>query len=328
MVSFESRRPYPGRFAYAAGLIGAGLVGAMAIPSAYAAPAGNDAEAVARVNWREAIARTPVPYESCFEAAYPSTDWTEVACVEAPDRVYVPRGNASTQTVGDGHDYAASVSGLMSSAVGSFPTVTGVTSERDGRPNTYSIQLNSNFMTTPACQGISGCQSWEQFVYSSSERSAFMQYWLIDYGNTCPQGWNSFDGSCYKNSAAVRVPKLPITELASLKLSGSAVANGTDTLVFTTPTKAYSTTGADSVVFLATDWQQAEFNIIGDGGGSKATFNKGSSLTVKVAVTNGTTNAPACVADAGTTGETNNLTLGTCSTAGGAAPYIQFVESN
>ncbi|MBS0445194.1 MAG: hypothetical protein JSR59_04500 [Proteobacteria bacterium] len=296
--------------------------------SAHAQAAAAGAEAAARDQWRESIARTPVPYEGCFEAEYPATAWQKVACVQAPDRVYIPRAGSSTQTTGNGHDYAASVSGLMSASVGSFPVVTGVTSERDGRANVYSIQLNSNFMSTLACNGISGCLSWEQFVYSSSERSAFMQYWLINYGSKCPSGWNSFDGSCYKNSAAVRVPMLPISDLASLKLSGTAVDGGNDTLVFTTPTKAYSTGGADSVVYLATAWQQSEFNIVGDGGGSKATFNRGSSLTVKVAVTDGSTAAPACAADAGTTGETNNLNLGGCSGFGGATPYIQFVESN
>jgi hypothetical protein len=65
-----------------------------------------------------------------------------------------------------------------------------------------------------------------------------------------------------------------------------------------------------------------------NGGGSKATFNKGSSVTVKVTVTHGSTAAPACSSNAGTTGETNNLTLGACSAVSDARPYIQFKESN
>ena len=91
---------------------------------------------------------------------------------------------------------------------------------------------------------------------------------------------------------------------------------------------AYSTTGSDSVVDLATAWTESEFNIIGDGDGSEADFNAGSSITVKVAVTNGTKNAPICAADSGTTGETNNLNLGACTSTGGASPYIEFTESN
>ena len=131
-----------------------------------------------------------------------------------------------------------------------------------------------------------------------------------------------------QNSAAVTVPKQAITQLAHLKLSGTAVKGGTDKLVFTTETEAYTTTGKDSVVDLATDWHSSEFNIIGDGGGSEATFNSGSSVTVKIALTDGSTAEPTCATNAGTTGETNNLNLKSCSVSGGSTPAIQFTESN
>jgi hypothetical protein len=323
-MSFDPRKPC---VAFATALLAAGTMPAALAQTAVPEVATVSAEALMHENWRETIARTSVPHEGCFEAEFPNAVWVEARCTVAPDKVYLPRGG-NPQTVGNGADYAASVGNLMSVAVGSFPTVTGVTSERDGGANVYSIQLNSNFMSTAACNGHSGCLAWEQFVYSSSETAAFMQYWLIDYGNSCPSGWNSYSGSCYKNSAAVTVPKEPITSLASLKLSGSAVSGGNDTLVFTAGTHAYSTTGKDSVTDLASAWKQAEFNIIGDGGGSKATFNRGSSITVKVAVTHGSTAAPGCASNAGTTGETNNLTLGSCSGVSGATPYIQFKESN
>ncbi|MGD0866321.1 MAG: hypothetical protein ABSA49_12275, partial [Rhizomicrobium sp.] len=69
-------------------------------------------------------------------------------------------------------------------------------------------------------------------------------------------------------------------------------------------------------------------NIFGDGGGSVASFNKGSSITVKVNIANGR-RAPDCVAHGGTTGETNNLTLGKkCTASGGKTPAISFTESN
>jgi hypothetical protein len=71
-----------------------------------------------------------------------------------------------------------------------------------------------------------------------------------------------------------------------------------------------------------------EENSCQDGDGSEATFNSGSSLTVKVAVSNGTKNAPTCAPNSGTTGETNNLNLGSCAGTGAATPYIEFVESN
>jgi hypothetical protein len=309
--------------------VAASLVSAVSISSAFAAPPADDAEAQAREAWRETIVSTPVPEEACFHASYPSTQWIKVECSTAPNHPYVPRSAVIKHTVGDGDDYVAAVSGLMSKSVGSFPTVTGVTSETGLLgANDYSLQLNSNFMVTAACNGISSCLSWEQFVYSSGYEEAFMQYWLIDYGKKCPGGWNSYEGSCYRNSAAVSVPLEAITELETLRLSGSAKLNGKDTLVFTADTEAYSTTGKDSVVDLATAWQESEFNVIGDGDGSAAVFNKGSKIKVKIQVTDGSTSSPACVADGGTTGETNNLNLKSCTVAGGAKPSMEFTESN
>ena len=314
--------------------IAAGVLSAAALSSAFAGPASGEEAARAQESWREAIAQAEVPAEGCFHASYPSMEWHKVACAEAPNIQYRPRSGRISQTVGDGNDYAAEVSsGLISKTLGSFPSVTGVTSETGvGGKNSYSLQLNSNFMNTPACDGAAvpaDCLDWLQYVYSSDEESAFMQYWLIFWNTTCPAGWFSDgQGDCYKNSAAVTVPKEPITELQTIKISGSAKAGGKDTLVMTVGTEAYTTSGKDSVVYLATAWTESEFNVIGDGGGSEADFNAGSSIKVKVAVANGTTDEPVCASNAGTTGETNNLTLHACTAKSAATPYIEFTEKN
>jgi len=281
--------------------------------------------------WRDTIARTPVPQEGCFTAAYPTLAWQQVACRAAPSRPYVPRNGRAGFTVGDGNDYSAVVAGLISTTVGTFPTITGLKKEKGaGVANAYSLQINSQFFASPTCSGAanpSKCLGWEQFVYSTTG-AAFMQYWLIDYNTTCPSGgWMRYSSDCYRNSAAVGVPAEPIKQLGSLKLSGTAVANGTDTLVFTTAVKAYSTTGKDSVVDLAAFWNASEWNVIGDGGGSEAVFNKGTSITVNIALTDGLTTAPTCKGNDGTTGETNNLNLGACTPSAGATPSVQFVES-
>jgi hypothetical protein len=249
----------------------------------------------------------------------------------APARPFLPRHGRLVRTVGNGDDYAAGSAGLTSEAVGSFPKVTGVTSETGSNgANDYSLQLNSNFMLTAACaSGGSGCFGWLQYVYSSGEEAAFMQYWLINYGSKCPAGgWMSYYPDCYKNSAAVGVPQLPITDLADLKMTGKAVSGGKDFLTFTSSGEAYRTSGKDSVVYLAAGWNASEFNIIGDGGGSEANFNTGSSVTVQIALVDGSTAAPTCEVNAGTTGETNNLNLKNCSVAAGTKPSIKFVESN
>ena len=75
-------------------------------------------------------------------------------------------------------------------------------------------------------------------------------------------------------------------------------------------------------------WKESEFNVVGDAGGSRANFNTPVSIAVRLALTDGTTAAPKCVANAGTTGESNNLNLGKCSTASGTSPSIKFTESN
>lgn len=290
--------------------------------------------------WRTAIAHTKVPGNGCFQASYPLTVWRQVQCSVAPLRAYVPATGAhGAQTTGDGHDYAGVTSGITLDATGSFPKAKHLTSETGagGRANFYSIQLNSNFMSgNQSCASAfdsSKCLSWLQYVYSSSEHAAFMQYWLIHYtGGTvhCPSGWASFSDDCFKNSASVQVPLQVITELPNISIAGSAVAGGLDTLTMTTATQAYSTTGQDSVVFLATGWHGSEFNVIGDGGGSAANFNDGTKLAVRIDLDDGTTAKPTCQSDAGTTGETNNLDLGACKAKpgkNGNLPFVQFTES-
>ena len=309
----------------------AAVVFAASLP--LAGQAADDAEAQNQETWREAIARTQVPAAGCFQASYPNLMWNKIECKAAPDVPYIPRSGRISQTVGDGTDYAAEVTtGMINKTIGSFPKDPGVKTEKGLLgANDYSLQLNSNFMHTATCDGAGDpaeCLDWEQFVYSSGYEAGFMQYWLINWNNLCPSGWTSYSSDCYTNSDAVPVPKVGIGKLKTLKLSGAAVKGGIDTLVLTVGTQAYSTTGLDSVVNLAHAWKESEFNIIGDGSGSAADFNSGSSVTVKVTVFNGTEDKPTCASDAGTTGETNNLNLGSCTGTGGTSPYIQFSESN
>ena len=300
----------------------------------------DDSVQAAQVTWHQAMAVQPSG-EGCFQATFPSTSWERVACTTAPNRPFAtPRAKSTERSanaaatpfiVGNGNDFALHVPGLISSSTGSFPSVTGVTSENDGGTrNGYSIQLNSNFMSgTAACRGVSGCLSWAQFVYSSEERAVFIQNWLIGIGR-CPNNtWiNAGGGDCFKNSAAVSAPTLAITGLSGMKMQGTATRGGNDNLTFTGGGQAFRTSEADTVTGLSTAWHESEFNIIGDGGGSEAVFNRGSSVRVEISASSGSTAAPTCISNDGTTGETNNLNLGGCTTAGGATPNVQFTESN
>lgn len=339
----------------------AGLVGATTLPAVCVAQSGSASmqapseivsplEAQARDSWREDIAHVATPSEGCFQATYPSVIWHQVACKVVTPRVHPqPRWHTlgATETAGNGNDYTLQTTSLITQTVGSFPTVTGVTSETGVGvasyggggilgANEYSLQINSSFEdTTAACKSHSGCTVWQQFVYApdyetQGEAAVFMQYWLINYGSSrCPSGFGSDgEGDCYKNSAAATAPDVPATQLGNVKLTGTVTSGGNDTVVFTNGTTAYSSSGKDSVLYLAQVWKQSEFNVVGNAGGSEAEFNSGSSITVKVAASDGSTTAPSCVADSGTTGESNNLNLGSCTATGGSTPSIQFTESN
>jgi len=311
--------------------------------SVFAAPS----DAQAREVWKQAIAASPAPAEGCFHANYPSTAWVKDECIELPNRFLAPPRrdqNGKWQTVGNGNDDVLEVTGhQITKIVGSFPSVTGVTSEKGVGvaafggggilgANEYTLQINSGFdFETAACKSHSGCSVWQQAVYSpdyntKGKAAVFIEYWLLGYGSTCPSGWES-DGSgdCVKNSAATSAPDEVITQLKNQTLTMSVAAGGNDVTTFTDNGTAWTLTAKDSVLDLATGWDQAEFNVVGNAGGSKAQFNTGSSVTAKIAATDGSTATATCLKNGGTTGETNNLTLKSCTASG---PSITIVESN
>jgi hypothetical protein len=325
------------------------ITGGAAIMACSMAIAGqSNPEEQAQAQWRETMINVETPQAGCYQATYPDIQWESASCGTVTEHAHpLPRHAKAgePQTTGDGNDYALVAASLISKTVGSFPTVSGVTSESSvGVPafgdggilgaNEYSLQINTNANSkTSVCSGgASGCTVWQQFIYATDYETkgsgaAFMQYWLLGYG-TCPSGWsNGGGGDCYKNSSYVSVPDVAITGLANLKLTGAAVSGGNDTVTFANGTQAYSVTALDSVLQMGTVWTQSEFNVVGDAGGSEAVFNSGASITVNVAATDGSTAAPTCKADAGTTGETNNLNLGTCTATGGSTPSVQFKES-
>ena len=135
-----------------------------------------------KAQWQAAMARVPEQGSGCYRASYPSLRWHAVKCVAAPRIPLVPalpRGSArhaGPATVGDGTDYSAVVSGLISKATGTFQDVSSGITEKgqiggsgSQVANAFSLQLNSQFFAgRPACSGSgdpSGCLAWQQFVY-------------------------------------------------------------------------------------------------------------------------------------------------------------------
>ena len=281
-----------------------------------------------REEWEQAMQQTPLPKKGCFEAYYPNKEWREVPCTTAPPYPQLPRRGRSVLIVGNGNNASPQApTGLISTAIGSFDSVTGVTSE-SGQINAtgpmvadaYTLQLNTNFFTNAgtACPGSPNpaCQGWEQFVFANNgtSGSVFIQYWMLQYNTTCPAGWNpfSFPGStdiyCFRNSTnASGVPNQPISNLVNLKLSGT-VSMGSDSYFFSAGGGTVATASGDNSVNAAAGWNIAEFAVVGNAGGGQANFNNGSTIATRTRIVYGGTDKPNCVA-AGFTGETNNLSF-------------------
>jgi len=292
-------------------------------------------------DWRNSMRQIPLPKEGSFMATYPNKEWREVPSVKAPDYPQPPRNGPRPLTVGNGNDVAAQVpsGSFISTAIGSFDSVTGVTSESGPIGNTgpsianaYTLQLNTDRFTTTDCTGSpnAGCQGWQQFVFENNGTSGklYIQYWLLKYNTTCPPGenWNqfSFTGStdvyCWKNSPAnSMMGNQPIANLGQLSLQGTVSATGDSAILFV-GNQMYAQTGLNAV-HAAAGWTTAEFNLFGDGGnssgGGQATFNGTPSVVVRTRVIYGGTARPTCVVE-GFTGETSNLNFGP--SAPGASP--------
>jgi len=307
----------------------------------------NPQEQAAHANWRAIMKHVPTPDTGCFHASYPSVVWESVDCTigspHAPTRVKPTDG--TPEVVGNGNDWVAQTPGLISEAIGTF-SISGVESEKSvgvieygGHgilgPNEYSVQLNTNpNQTTSACAGHSGCKVWQQFVYatdyiSSGKAAVFMQYWLLNWGSSpCPSGWNSYFSDCYVNSPLTPAKDIPITDLGQVELTAYVQAGKSDSVTLYYGSDVWSRTSPDAQLEIASVWNQAEFNVLGDSGGSRAEFNSGSSINVTLGFL--ATSPVTCLAGAGSTGETNNLKLGSCTASVGyyGIPFIQFSESN
>lgn len=280
--------------------------------------------------WQAAIGHVQKPGSGCYSAAYPALSWHDVKCVTAPKTPLVPgpfamsAKHSGPSAVGNGQDFSAQVSGLISQATGTFQNVSsGITEQGDvggsgpDVANSFSLQLNTQFFAgSPACSGSgdpADCQAWQQFVYTYEDSSIsylFMQYWLINYDATCPSGWYTYSDDCYTNSNAAEVSTLTASQLGSLQLTATAAAGGNDGVSLSLGSgQATTVTAADSMVDLASYWNTTEWGVFGDGGGSEAVFGSNSSLEAQTALTASSgSSAPTCVSE-GFTGETNNLSL-------------------
>ena len=301
-------------------------------------------------SWQQAVTSLPVPSAGCFEASYPTIDWVSGGsdCTTPPS---VPL------TVGNAVDYQAYVgsnTAFIDEAQGYVSPMTGFTSESDSvqGANYYSIQDNSNlFSATYNGQGVT---AWEQFVFVNDPGASppagyvFIQYWLIDYlfpytlNLACPSthtyltAWTSSGFDCWANSAqSFTTPLENPSSLGNYQFKGYANDNGNDESVFCDLTICYATAVAFNVFNLLAGWHYSEWNVFGAGGDSGACFNasgnpcpkpSGSPSLTVYQYLYGLGSIVASCASGGTTGETNNLNLGSCYSYSSSPTYYIYLS--
>jgi hypothetical protein len=311
-----------------------------------------DPELAARNRWRLQMQRVAIPAEGCYHASYPEMAWKKVECDDGTPRTHLmasrqrpgssrPQG-ARSYSIAQGH-------GLISIATGLFPAATvhgeesilGIEDPIDG-PNEYTLQLNTNNdQATKACAGHAGCAVWEQFVYATDylhkgSGDVYIQFWLLNFGSKkCPAhfrsafsaGFNSFD--CYRTAKPTKTPDIPPQRLGGGAAILSAVVspNGTDAATLFYGSEIYTVAANDSILDISSVWNAAEFNILGDAGGTVAEFDPNTSVTVLLSFTDGTSTPPLCFPDLTTTGESSNLVPQSCQTGTNQLPFIEFTET-
>lgn len=310
-----------------------------AVPAAASAKPDPEIEK-AHAAWRKAIVRVPMPKKGCFQASYPSMAWKEVRCVTPPQNPY--------QIGNGGQDVIASVGPQqISSATGSFDSVTGVLSETgstfgsgcsnkvSGVANIFSLQITTNFFTNTMCPNSMQQCALEQFVYSNLG-SVFVQYWLASK-TPCPSGWKTSGPNCFMTGPGSPVAPLPtIADLANMSLTGNASSAG-DTAVLTVNGNASATNQSlGNVLGLSGtgNWNTTEFGVFGDTCGSEALFTptsnagpNGAQIVLRTSFQDGSQKKPSCQVG-GITGESNNLNFGpTAPAASGNPPALLVTQS-
>ena len=315
--------------------------GLAALAAATSASAATD-QAVRQ--WGQSIRTLRLPAAGCFDASYPAVKWHKVRCVHAPPIHTAPSQVISQDSAlrdsfpgGAGDPYSAEVPGAptITSAVGSFPSVSaGATEEGPNPPpggpleaNAFTLQLNSEFFSgTPVCSGgTPECEGWQQFVYSAlpgfgENNKVYMEYWLINYLPSpnpaklkCPSGWGEVSvvpRDCYKKGSATELTggSLTISGLTSTSFEARANSGGNDEVVMATGSGKATAVGAASVLDLYKAWKLAEFDIYGPGNGSQAEFSPNTTITVNTVVKSSSDAPPIC-RNTSYTAESNNLTL-------------------
>jgi hypothetical protein len=302
--------------------------------------------------WRRELQNLTVPTAGCYEASYPNIALNEVPCLVGanppPMRPALAQmqGAPGPQQIGNGVGFGlqASTAQNLLRVQGDFTTVDGLTTLSGPRyksncsnpeygSNHFSYQLNTGNFNHASCPGgLTGVPcAWQQFVFNNDLESfwgwsagVFIQYWLIGI-SSCPSGWKSFDGSCYKSTEVTGFDQQTQSSLPDIGLQG-LTENGRDTLWFWNFSSAKAVV-APSGLGLWGKWRQADFNVFGQSCGAHVDVPGaviGNRLQIVEADTTSVIAAPVPF-QGSSTGETNSMNVvpGSVCSRPGALEFLQ-----
>lgn len=194
----------------------------------------------------------------------------------------------------------------------------------------FSIQLNTNFGSyTDACIGGSrSCTVWQQFVYNSSGY-LIIWYWLLNYQNECPVGWEKHSNNCIRHSKIISAPKITPRDIGKIIFTAKT-SKRSDTLSFSYKGKSYTLNSDPNILGIRNVWNSAEYNILGDGNGRRFNFEHKTHIVVNLTTNITNNNGKVACVRLSTTAETNNLNLGSCvsKSINNYTKSIQFEQFN
>jgi hypothetical protein len=263
-------------------------------------------------------------------------------------------GSGETNGVAGGIGIVPYTTNLVHAALGSFPSVEGVSGVTDDvyGQNSYSLQINSNAFSSAngactLCGTNIACTCQQQFIFSNrpdaadgSKRSQLaVKYWLKGYGSPCPSNaWQSHGLDC-SLSQAVSANYIDPTDLPRTRLYASTGSEGNVAAVLSGPVGEPSINVAPDLLGLSKTWHFVQFNIFGYSD-SQLSFDSGAALVVRVEAPNYASDGSESVAPLDYTltnfaaSSTNLYSGNPCPSGARLAtdaphyPGLQFFESN
>ncbi|XTZ17445.1 hypothetical protein ACQSSU_08810 [Micromonospora echinospora] len=300
------------------------------------------------------VKETPPEGGGCFTARYPTLVWLERACAPATSGPMLPRTTEQAPppvsdpvplVVGGNAHFVAETpdpTKPIVQAFGTFDEARNMDTVKTVNPLTgvvtdgaYSLQLNTNFFSTPACADATvpaNCQGWMQFVFANQPGGAelFIEYWLRRYDKACPTGWTPWNYGTGNTDCFIKTPpstlaSVPVGRLDEMELSGDVQGPVPVASLRVGQDVTFNVGSTTDLVKIGANWKQAEFNVFGNGFASEAQFPANAYSKVRTRINYGGTAAPVCV-EAGFTSESNNLNYGSKPTKQGVGPALLFEQ--